>query len=265
MLLQVGGERLLQSEAYLGSTQVLFQLLDGVVRMLKSAVSLSLVAVIAIVAASLRADEEQQAPGKCGSAACATGKCAGACSEATAVAKTAETCPMTVAMEKLPKMVFVVGGEETCCPTSAGELAEKSGKKVHYVVAKKEFDDEAKAQAALLKATEAFVAAFAEPKKCSVSGKVTVAGKEHCCENGASATSKLVKAAMDKVQMSYKVGDESCHCPNEAAKLAKDSGKEKIYVVGDVESCCDVTARLHLARAKYMAAVKALQDPSETH
>ncbi len=234
--------------------------------MLKASLSLSLVAVIAIVAASLRADEEHHAAGKCGSAACAEGKCSGSCSHGTAVAKTDEACAVTTAMEKLPKMMFVVGGEETCCPTSAGELAKKSGDKIHYVVAKHQYDDEAKAQAALLKATEAFVAAFAEPKKCSVSGKVTVAGKEHCCENGAASTAKLVKTAMDKVQMTYKVGEESCHCPNQAEQMAKQSGKEKVYVVGDVESCCDVTARLNLARAKYMAAIKAITAASEgTH
>jgi hypothetical protein len=230
--------------------------------MLRSGVALSLVAVMVIVAGSLRADDEHQA-GKCGSAACAAGQCSGSCSQGTAVAQTEKKCPMTIAMDKLPKMVFVVAGEETCCPTSAGELAKKSGKKIQYVVAKKSFDDEAKAQAALLKATETFVAAFAEPKKCSVSGKVMVAGKEHCCENGAAATTKLVKAAMEKVHMTYKVGDQSCQCPNQAEKMAKDAGKEKIYVVGDVESCCDTTARLNLARAKYLAAVKALTEASE--
>ena len=240
--------------------------LDGVVRMLKSGISLSLVAVIAIVAASLRADEKTEAPAKCGSAQCATGSCSGSCSHGTAVAQTEKACPVTAAMEKLPKMVFVVGGEEICCPTSAGEMAKKSGEKIHFVVARKTYDDEAKAQAALTKETEAFVVAFTKPTKCEVSGKVTVAGKEHCCENGASATSKLVKAAMDKVHMTYKVGEEACSCPNEAEKLAKDSGEVKIFVVGDVESCCDVTARLHLARAKYMAAVKAMTDTSEeTH
>jgi hypothetical protein len=243
-----------------------FFFLDGVLRMLKSGVSLSLVAVIAIVAASLRADEKTNAPEKCGSAQCATGSCSGSCSHGTAVAQTEKACPVAAAMEKLPKMVFVVGGEEVCCPTSAGRMAKKSGEKIHFVVAKKTFDDKAKAQTALVKETEAFISAFAEPKKCSVSGKVTVAGKEHCCENGAAVTSKLVKAAMDKVHMTYKVGEKASSCPNEAEKLAKDSGEVKIFVVGDVESCCDVTARLHLARAKYMAAVKALTDKSEeTH
>ena len=68
----------------------------------------------------------------------------------------------------------------------------------------------------------------------------------------------MVKAAVDSVQLSYKVGDEECNCPVKAKELAIDSKGEMIYVVNGEETCCGMTARLETARAKYKAAVKAL-------
>ena len=51
---------------------------------------------------------------------------------------------------------------------------------------------------------------------------------------------------------------KSAIVPTRATKLAKDSGKEKLFVVGDTKTCCEKTARLNLARAKYKAAVEAM-------
>ncbi len=44
----------------------------------------------------------------------------------------------------------------------------------------------------------------------------------------------------------------------EAATLAKSSGAKKEFVVAGEKTCCEMTARLNLARAKYKAAVEAL-------
>ncbi len=307
--------------------------------MLKSGISFSLVAALAIVAASLQAQEKTGQSAKCESGKCAAGEsttCApGTCpstlgtavvaqegksccasekgtavvvaqegksccasekgtavvaqegksccasekgtavvaqegksccasEKGTAVAQEGQTCPITAAMEKLPKMIFVVGGEKTCCPTSAGELAKKSGESIHFIVAEKTFDSESKAKLALVEATEVFVNAFAEPKTCPQSGTITVAGKGHCCEKSATETTNLVKAAMDGVKMSYLVGTTECNCPVEAEKLAKDAGASKTFVVAGEKTCCDVTARLNLARAKYKAAVETLAKSNNT-
>ena len=70
---------------------------------------------------------------------------------------------------------------------------------------------------------------------------------------------KVAKAAMDKVEMTYLVGEKECHCPTEADKLAKETGDPTVFVVaGQEPTCCNVTARLNLARAKYRAAVVAV-------
>ncbi|MEM8681010.1 MAG: hypothetical protein AAGF97_16825, partial [Planctomycetota bacterium] len=68
----------------------------------------------------------------------------------------------------------------------------------------------------------------------------------------------VIKDAMDTVAVSYKVGDEECNCPTQAATLAKESGEKQIFVVGDAETCCSIDARIKVAQAKYKAAVMAL-------
>jgi hypothetical protein len=161
-------------------------------------------------------------------------------------------------MKQLPQISYAVGEKKMCCPKAAEALAKESNGHIHYVVADKEYHKESKAKMALVEVTEKFVADFCEPKKCSVSGTITVAGKKACCPTTAAQTAKLVKQAMDKVSMSYLVADQACHCPVEAKKLASDAGKQVEYVVGEQKTCCDVEARLNLARAKYKAAVQAL-------
>jgi 4-hydroxy-3-methylbut-2-enyl diphosphate reductase IspH len=161
-------------------------------------------------------------------------------------------------MERLPKITYAVGQKATCCPKEAGKLAKDSGGHIHYCVAGKEFDCEAEAQTALVEATEKFVAAFADPHKCPKSGQVTLAGQPQSCPKTAARTAKRMKEAMAKVNFTYLVGDKQSCCPKEAAKVAKETGEQKVFVVGEEKTCCEKTARLSLARAKYKAAVTAM-------
>lgn len=206
--------------------------------------------------------EGQCTEGQCTDGKCTDGKCCGTCGgtctdKAVAVTDVKE-CPIAAAMKQLPQMTYVVGDQKTCCPKSAAELAKKSDAKMMFVVADKEFGKQADAHLALVKATETFVSSFVEPKVCEKTGTCTVAGKKACCPNTAAATSKMLKTAMGKVKMSYVVGDKTCGCPVQAKQLAKDSGNITEYVVSGEKTCCDVTARLNLARAKYKAAVEAM-------
>lgn len=189
----------------------------------------------------------------------------------TAAAATCEkgecdSCPIAAAMEKLPQLTYAVGDESVCCEMGAKTLAKKTGGHIHYVVGKKEFDSKADAQAALLEATEEFLVGFTEPHTCPASGKLTLAGRAQSCEKTAGHMAKLMNDAMSEVKLTYAVGDEECNCPIEAGKLAEKSGKDKQFVVGEEKTCCEQTARLNLARAKYKAAVEALvaaQAPSD--
>lgn len=217
--------------------------------------------------------------------ACASGTCSGAdgksacqgCPSATATAATGtactdgacaskscgadcKDCPITTAMKALPQMTFAVGETKTNCPKEAAELAKTANAAIQYVVCEKTFATEAEANAALADATDKFVAEFIEPKKCEESGKIKVCGKDLCCETMAAETATKAKSAMEKVAMTYLVGEKECSCPNEAATLAKESGNPTVFVVAGETTCCNVQARLNLARAKYKAAVVALMQ-----
>ncbi len=193
-------------------------------------------------------DKEQCDKAQCDKEQCSSAK----------LAKADGTCPISTAMSDLPELTFVVGEKELCCEQSAAAVAEKSGSKVQYLVAKKTYDDKNKAMVALADATEEFVAEFATPHTCNVSGKTTVAGTSTSCSVTAGKLASITKQAMSEVTLAYKVGDEQCSCPNEAASLAKSSGKEQQFVIGQETTSCSVDARIKLARAKYEAAVKAL-------
>lgn len=196
------------------------------------------------------------------------GKCENGEQETKATTVAAEQCkeggcPIAAAMEKLPKIAFTVGAESLCCEKSAEALAEKNGSHMHFVVGEKEFDSKADAQVALVKATEEFVSKFAEPHTCKASGKVTLAGTEQHCKVSAGALAEKLKETMDKVQMTYLVGKEECHCPTAAAKLAQEAGVDKLFLVGKEKTSCEHTARLNLARAKYKAAVAVLAEAAD--
>ena len=167
-------------------------------------------------------------------------------------------CPVSKAVAALPKITFAVGDERTCCNKSAEALAKKLDKDIQFVVAEKTYCCANEAKVALVAETKRFVAEFAKPNVCEASGTTTVAGKKVCCEAMAAEAAKLVKAAMDKVEMAYLVGGKECHCPVEAKTLAEKSGEPTIFVVANEKTQCKVTAELELARQKYIAAVKAL-------
>ena len=173
-------------------------------------------------------------------------------------AASCKACPIETAMKKLPAITYKVGTQDVCCELSAEKLAKELKEPVIYVVGKEQLKDKSAALTHLVKATEKFVADFATPHKCNVSGTTTIAGQELACSIAARETTKLVKAAMDKIQLTYVVGDEKCQCPLQAASLAKASGKATRYEVAGKTSSCALSSRLSLAQAKYKAAVQAL-------
>ena len=167
-------------------------------------------------------------------------------------------CPISAAMKNLPQITYQVGEEQTHCRNSAGKLAEESGSSIVYLVGKEKFEDASEAKLALVTATEEFVAAFAEPKTCKVSGTISIAGQKTHCSESAGNLASLLATSMKGVQQTFLVGDEQCECPHAAAALAEKSGLPTLCVVGKEKTECSVTARLNLARARYRAMVEAL-------
>lgn len=180
------------------------------------------------------------------------GKCEVACAAGTG------TCSVTAGMAKLPKIAYMVGTKSLCCEESAKAVAAESSTRVEYAVGTEKFVSSDKAFASLVTQTEKYVAAFATPSTCSVSGSTTIAGECLTCSVAAGEVARKVKKAMDSVAISYKVGDKSCNCPVEAKALAAAKKAKTLFVVENEETECELTARLNLARAKYKAALIAM-------
>jgi len=186
-------------------------------------------------------------------------KCSEKCSKCPVGAnKDCSTCPITAAMNKLPKITYVVGENKTCCSKKATTLAKEQATDIVYLVGKEEFSDAVKAKFALASATEKFVDSFAKPHVCKVSGTTTIAGQSTQCSKTAAKFAGLVAAATKDIHLTFAVGEKTCDCPQAATSLAKSTGEPKLYVVGKEKTECEVTARLNLARAKYRAIVEAL-------
>ena len=162
------------------------------------------------------------------------------------------------ALADLPAFVYKIGDETTDNPAEAAKISRNSGNKIQFIGAGKEFEVESDAFAFTVAETEKFVAKFAAPKKCEVSGQTTVAGKKVCCDVAASQVAAIAKKAMDSVQVSYRVGKTSVCCPDAAKALAKKTGEKVVQCVGNDASGCGLTTRLKLAQARYIAIVEAI-------
>ncbi len=192
-------------------------------------------AVAAMMSSTMWADDTE----------CSDAKCASSCCEES--------------LAKFPKMTYRVAEHETCCSDAAAKLVtDHDGETMKFVVAEKVYEDKAEAMTALAEVAEQFVNEFASPHTCEVSGTTTVAGQSMKCSKTAGMMAEKIQDAMKTVAMTYKVGDESCSCPTKAAALAKEAGTHEHYVIGGEETCCNIDARVKLAKAKYVAALQAL-------
>ena len=185
------------------------------------------------------------------------------CPSATAVAakteeKTCSECPVAIAMKNLPTMTYKVGETATCCSDSATKMAKENDKPIHYVVGAKTFEKKQEAYTALVESTEKFVNDFVTPSKCEKSGKTSIAGTSCGCPMEAGKRTELVKKAIGEVKTTYVVGEKECNCPTQAKALAETADAKTTYKVAGKSTCCNMEARLNLAKAKYAAAVKAL-------
>jgi len=178
------------------------------------------------------------------------------CSEESACS--AGSCPVSAAMASLPKMTYLIGEKSTCCSESAAAMAKAADAPIQYVVGEENFATQSDAMKTLVSKTEAMVAKFTTPSTCKASGTTTLAGHASTCPVDAGQTAKKVNSAVALVSMKYKVGEEICSCPISAKAMAKKAGTTPVFVVDGVETHCEMSARLALARAKYKAAFQAV-------
>jgi hypothetical protein len=214
-----------------------------------------------------KCSSEKACASKCEGSECTASQCASKCSGSECSSQCASKCDsekatccaaVAAAKKQLPKMSYLVGTESVCCSQMASELADKNQEKVQYVVAEKTYCCKESAFTALVEETEKFVKAFTTPSSCQVSGKTSVAGQSFSCSVAAGNHTKLVSTAVKGVRMGYKVGDEEVCCVKHATKLAQETNAPIHYIAGGEATPCELTARLKLATAQYVAAVSAL-------
>ncbi|MCC7292528.1 MAG: hypothetical protein IT449_10760 [Phycisphaerales bacterium] len=195
----------------------------------------------------------------------------------------AEGCPKTAMCDKtlasMPKMMYRVGEKELCCPNGAGEEAKTSGKPIQYVVAGEVFAAEGDAKVKLVSAVETYntdlltmqfsagsecfkcpVTAEEAAKKAGAAMKYRTAGMDFDSKEKAVQALEAAKKAAGEVKLAAFVGDKEFGCCVEAGKVAKETGKEVTYVVGDQKTCCEITGKLNFAMAKAKAIVSAAAE-----
>lgn len=184
----------------------------------------------------------------------------------------------------MPRVAYKIGDKTLSCPDAAKELlAANSDAKMVYVVADKEYAEEADAQKAysvvltsyfdnMLKVQEV---AATDAKTCPVTGKTIapaskgaykLASYEFGCPSDAEKAAKLARAEAEKVTMKMVVDGKEYGCPV-SAKAACDGKDKKVeYVVGETKTCCDVLASVELAKARIAVAEKVIaQAATQSH
>lgn len=179
-------------------------------------------------------------------------------------------------LASMPSMKYRIGDELTCCSKGAAAMALKADKPIQYVVGEKLFEKETDAMVALTGLLDERVAelktiqysvngkcgrcplsAKAIAKKANTQVAYVVGGTEFGDQAKAAKAVKLVSDAVANMMMTYKVGDSSYRCGKSASVKAGEAGKKMSFVVGSEATCCEVSAKLMLAKAKVRAAVEA--------
>ncbi len=172
-----------------------------------------------------------------------------------------EDCPvMAKAMEALPKMVFRIGTEETCCHMTATKMAHENHEEILYRVGKKKFKDSHDAFEALVKQTELYVKRFVTPKVCEESGATMLAGEACPCGATSEKMTEQIVAATKDLKLTYQVGEKKFDKYNDAKRFARKHHQKGMYVVSGEKFENELEARLALAHKTYRSAVAAAQS-----
>lgn len=181
----------------------------------------------------------------------------------------------------MPLMSYKVGDQSTNCPKEAEKLIAGQDVKVQYVVGETEYNDKMEAlkayETALNEYLESITAVrYAVGEKCvacpnaaasmaKASGetvKFRVASFTYADKGQAEKAAQLAKQASDKVEMKT-VALESGTATGPRTCGAKDgvaAGKKCEYVIGEMKTCCETTAKVEFARARILAAYNALAE-----
>ncbi len=219
-----------------------------------------------------------------GSKAVAGASCDGSKAVASASCSGKSDCDSVLAKAglKVPAISYRVGEKTTACPMEARTLAGEQGQ-VRFVVADKDYADEAEARKAYARQLDGFLnevttVRFAVGKECTAcpmtaeslakkEGKPVmyrVAAFDFETREAAEKAVKAAREAAASVKLVMRVGENKYECPVSADDAAKTAGKPVEYCVGEAASPCKVTAEANLARARIDAAVAALAEAANS-
>lgn len=169
-------------------------------------------------------------------------------------------CPVVAkAMESLPKMVFKIGDQETCCHMTATRMAHESHSEIVYWVGKRKFKDSHDAFEALVKQTETFVRKSLSPSVCEETGATFIAGQS-CDADSCDQIAAKVTSTVDGLKLRYAVGEKEFERYNDARRFARKSHRKGSYLVDGEKFENEYEARLALAHKKFRTAVTTIQQ-----
>lgn len=210
------------------------------------------------------------------SASCGEGK---ACCQDNAKASGCCSSSQLASLKDMPQLLMKVGNETTPCCDKAKELAKGDESKIQFVVADKTFGNKCEAHKAYAAALDEYfnrltTVQFAVGDKtmsCPTSAdqaakvsheKVRYVLASHRFDEQAKADqiAKDARAAADKVAMKWAVGDKQFCCDKMAgAEAAKCKDAKVEYVVGDSRFSDEMQAKVHVARARVLAAAEVIE------
>lgn len=190
-----------------------------------------------------------------------------------------EDCPIgkkvDAVLTSLPTMKYKIGDDVTCCSKSAAAMAKKSNTKMQYMVGDDVFSTEKEASAKIVAAYEmevnnlnsmqfsvgndSFHCPMSAKDKAKSTGKTLayrVAGFDFSEKSKAEDALKKIALTVADVKMSYKVGDQKFCCDKMAGAKVKETGSTMSYIVGDVETTDEYSAKMKLAEAKIRAIIR---------
>ena len=181
----------------------------------------------------------------------------------------------------LPRIGFKVGEKITCCMKSATEMAEGDTTKILYVVGDKTYRDLGKAKVARTAELNTFYEDLFAVKYavgdsvvcCSTMAKqlsdekgkaieIKLASFPFATDTMATDAAAKARAAGDKVQMKWMVGEKVFAKPEAAEAVAAAQGGKLQFCIGDKQTECPITASMMLAEARIQVALTVLGKTS---
>jgi len=233
--------------------------------------------------------------GGCGGAKVAGAGCSKTCGSKSDCAKTcsdqdvAGACRVKdVVAAGAPMLKYVVGDETVCCYKKALELADGDSARVRYVIGDAKYTDRAEAMKAFADRLEEYLNSFttvryAVGERCVASFdeatalaretgqavRYRVASVSFADRAPAEEAAGKARSAAEAVRMKLVKDGQEVACDKDAPKIAEKGCRGKKseqvetageYVVGELKTTCPMTARIELAKARIVAAYRAVQQ-----